>query len=125
VGLRKPRTIITGIIITGIIAVSGPIGIIIALTGRAEVITRSQLVEYHSAAYGSGDQRPQSSSASLTADAFGFFTFTETRLDNPQPGADTFTQGRANVISVDGLRKSSGRQESGELAEPGDHRDCG
>ena len=54
-GLRKPRTIITGIIIMGIMAVSGPTGIIIALTGRAEVTTRSQLVEYHFAAFGSGD----------------------------------------------------------------------
>jgi len=58
VGLRKPRPIITGIIITGIMAVSGPTGIIIALTGRAEVITRSQLVEYHFAAFGSGDLAP-------------------------------------------------------------------
>jgi hypothetical protein len=48
VGLRKPRTIITGIIITGtMVAVPSLLtGTIIALTGRGEVIARRQLVEF-------------------------------------------------------------------------------
>jgi len=45
VRLRKPRTIITGIIITGIMAVAAPTGTIIGLRGRGEVPTWSQLVE--------------------------------------------------------------------------------
>jgi hypothetical protein len=44
VRLRK-RIIITGIIITGIMAVAAPTGIIIGPLGRGEVPTRSQLVE--------------------------------------------------------------------------------
>ena len=44
--LRKPRTIITGIITIGIMAtLSPPTGITIALTGGAEVTARRQLVE--------------------------------------------------------------------------------
>ena len=43
--LRKPRTIITGIITTGIMGVAAPTGTTIALTGRGEVPARRQLVE--------------------------------------------------------------------------------
>jgi hypothetical protein len=47
VGLRKPRTIITGIIITGTMVdtPSRATGTIIALVGRGEVPTWSQLVK--------------------------------------------------------------------------------
>ena len=44
--LRKPRTIITATIITGITAVAAPTGTIIGLTGRGEVIARRRPVKY-------------------------------------------------------------------------------
>ena len=43
--LRKPRTIITGIIITGITALVAPTGTIIALAGRGEVSAKNRSAE--------------------------------------------------------------------------------
>jgi hypothetical protein len=79
VGLRKPRTIITATITTGIMVAIPSLltGTIIALTGQGEAMTRSQLVERH-LRLGSGLSAPQSSSASrFTAGAFGFLFFTQ------------------------------------------------
>jgi hypothetical protein len=45
VELRKPHTIITGIIITGITALVAPTGTIIALAGRGEVPASSRSAE--------------------------------------------------------------------------------
>ena len=45
--LRKPRTIITGIIITGITALVAPTGTIIALAGRGEVPASSRSAEFN------------------------------------------------------------------------------
>ena len=47
--LRKPHTIITGIIITGITALVAPTGTIIALAGRGEVPASSRSAEFNKA----------------------------------------------------------------------------